>query len=80
VGVRADIDLDLEHVAADDAARWVHEHVVAYRRCLGVQAAQHPQRAVVAVVGEGAVAGAAVVESQMAVPAHGHGVMRGGAV
>ena len=62
--------IDLEHVAADDAARRMHQHVVANARAFGVQPLQHAQRPVVAVERDCAFAVARVAQLQMAVPTH----------
>ena len=74
MGVRGERDVDLEHVAADDAARRVHEHAVADRRRFGVQALQHAQRAVVPIVQDGSIAArilaAPVGEFEPALPGH----------
>ena len=63
--------IERQHVAADDAAGRMHQHLVADGIALRVQALQHAQRAVVAVQRDGAPGLAAVVELQVAVPAHG---------
>lgn len=66
-----EVGIDLEHVTADDAAGWVHEHVVADAGTFRVEALQDAQRAGVAVEGDGAFAIAAVIEVQLTKPAHG---------
>jgi len=48
--VGAQRHLDVEFVAADQPARWVHQHVVAHALRLGVQAREHAQRSVVPVM------------------------------
>ena len=68
--LRRERDVELERVAADDAARRVHEHVVADTRVFGVQALPHAQRAAVAVVHDGLRALDTVAELESAVPAH----------
>ena len=60
-----------QHVAADDAARRVHQHVVADGRAFGIQPLQHAQRAFMAVERAGAVAIVGVVQVQLGVPGHG---------
>ena len=47
----AEPERDGERIAAHHAAGRVHQHVVADGRAFGIEALQHAQRAVVAVVG-----------------------------
>ena len=78
VGATFQPRVDVEHVAADHAAGRVHQHVMANGVAFGIEALQHAQRAVVAVVGDGALArvgGVAprvpIVKIKLAVPCHG---------
>ena len=71
MGVGADLHADVQHVPADQAARRVHDHVVADRVALGVEALEDAQRAVVVVAQNGALGVEAVVEIQLGVPGHG---------
>ena len=70
MGVRIERGIELQHVAADDAARRVHQHVVAHAGALRVQALQHAQGAGVTVVRDRALAVARVVQRELRVPAH----------
>jgi hypothetical protein len=67
------VDGDLQTVAADDAARRMHQHVMADAGALGIEAREHAQRTVVPVAGDGArvLCVVAVGEFEVAVPAHG---------
>jgi hypothetical protein len=71
MGPRRHVHRDVQLVTSHDAPGRVHEDVVADARAFRMQAGQHPQRAVVAVVHDGAGCLVAVVQGQMAVPAHG---------
>ena len=62
--------VDVQHVAAHNAARWVNQHMVANGVAFRVEALQHAQWAVMAVVGNGACTIESVIQSQVAVPAH----------
>jgi hypothetical protein len=66
-----EVGIDLEHVTADDAAGWVHEHVVGRRRDLQGRGVAGRAAGGVAVEGDGAFAIAAVIEVQLTKPAHG---------
>jgi len=63
-------EVDAEHIATHDATGWVHQHVVADRVALGVEALQHAQGAVVQVVRNGALFIQTVVQGQVPVPTH----------
>jgi len=72
VGAFAQFDIDVQFVATHQATRRVHQHAVADAGfgCFGVEALQYPKRPVVAVMHDGAIAAASVVESQVAAPSH----------
>ena len=59
-----------QRIAADDAARRMHQHVVADRITLGVQALQDAQRALVEMTRHGARRSGGVVECELRVPGH----------
>ena len=72
--IAADIAADnaaADNAAADSAAGRVHQPMVADRVAFRIQVPQHAQRAVVAVRRGAAFTVVAVVELQVAVPAHG---------
>jgi hypothetical protein len=73
VGAVADGQVDGQRVAADDAARRMHDHRVADLGAFREQALEHAQRAVVAEVGARAAGGGlgAVVEVRRACQAIG---------
>ena len=63
-------DRDVQRIAAHQAARRVHQHVVAHGVAFGVQALQDAQRAVMAEVGDGLAGLQGVVEGERCVPGH----------
>ncbi|OIQ73302.1 hypothetical protein GALL_450590 [mine drainage metagenome] len=60
--------LDGDHVAADQPAGWMHQHLMAHPRRFRVQAGQHPQSALVAMLHHGAVGVGAKVQMQLRMP------------
>ena len=66
-----DMDADVEHIAANQAAGRMHQHVVADARPLGVQAPEHAQWTIVREVQCGFVFLLAIVERQLRMPSHG---------
>jgi hypothetical protein len=60
-----DMDADVEHIAANQAAGRMHQHVVADARPLGVQAPEHAQWTIVREVHRGFVGLLAIVERQL---------------
>jgi hypothetical protein len=70
VRARADRDADIERVAADQAAWWMYQHVMADRIAFGIQASQDAQRAIVLEPGHAAMGLQKIVELQSGVPRH----------
>ena len=67
----AGVDLDVEPVAADQAARRMSQHVVANRIAFGVETLQNAQRALMPKARDAALGLKAVVELKSGVPRHG---------
>ena len=75
VAARRSLDADVQHVAAHEAARRMHQHVVAHRVAFGVEALEDAQRTVMAEARNAALVGVEpVVEVESRVPGHGPSV------
>ena len=65
-----DMDINVQHIAAHQPARWVHQHVATDGRTFGIQTFEDEQRTIVREMHRGLAGLQGIVQRQLRMPGH----------